>query len=166
MPTECTPKQLEFHGLGRREVVARFDGGSISSDGGGILLREVEQRTGILRRFAECFVDHRRPDLIEHSVAELVSQRVYGLALGYEDLNDHDELRWDPLMGLLVGKSDPSGQDRLWERDRGKALAGKSTLNRLELTPAKTGPGARYKKIAVQPEAIDANSGLCPRIQH
>ena len=155
MPTECTAKQLEFHGLGRREVVARFDGGSISSDGGGLLLREVERRVGILRRFADCFVDHRRADLIEHSVSELVSQRVYGLALGYEDLNDHDELRWDPLMGLLAGKSDPSGQSRQRERDRGKALAGKSTLNRLELTPAKTGPEARYKKIAALPEAID-----------
>jgi hypothetical protein len=136
-------------------VVARFDGGSISSDGGGLLLREVDRRMRILRRFADCFVDHRRPELIEHSVAELVSQRVYGLALGYEDLNDHDELRWDPLMGLLVGKSDPLGHTRVRERDRGKALAGKSTLNRLELTPAKTGPGARYKKIAVRPEAID-----------
>lgn len=155
MSTECTPRQLEFHKLGRREVVARFDGGSISSDGGGLLLREVERLTGILRRFAECFVDHRRPELIEHSVGELVSQRVFGLALGYEDLNDHDELRWDPMMGLLVGKSDPSGQGRLRERDRGKALAGKSTLNRLELTPEKTGPEARYKKIAVRPEAID-----------
>jgi hypothetical protein len=135
--------------------VARFNGGSISSDGGGLLLREVELQTGILRRFAECFDDHRRPDLIEHSVSELVSQRVYGLALGYEDLNDHDELRWDPMMGLLAGKSDPTGQSRLRERDRGKALAGKSTLNRLELTPAKTGPEARYKKIAVRHEAID-----------
>jgi hypothetical protein len=109
----------------------------------------------ILRRFADCFVDYRRPELIEHSVFELVSQRVYGLALGYEDLNDHDELRWDPLMGLLAGKSDPLGHTRVRERDRGKALAGKSTLNRLELTPAKTGPGARYKKIAAQPEKID-----------
>jgi len=136
-------------------VVARFNGGSISSDGGGLLLREVDRRMRILRRFADCFVDHRRPELIEHSVAELVSQRVYGLALGYEDLNDHDELRWDPLMGLLAGKSDPLGHTRVREHDRGKALAGKSTLNRLELTPAKAGPGARYKKIAVRPEAID-----------
>jgi hypothetical protein len=93
--------------------------------------------------------------LIEHSVSELVSQRVYGLALGYEDLNDHEELRWDPLMGLLAGKSDPQGLNRIRERDRGKALAGKSTLNRLELTPAETDSHARYKKIAVRPEAID-----------
>lgn len=155
MQTECTPKQLEFQGLGRRQVVARFNGGSISSDGGGLLLREVDQRARILGRFSECFIDHRRPELIEHSVRELVSQRVYGLALGYEDLNDHDELRWDPLMGMLAGKSDPQGANRIRERDRGKALAGKSTLNRLELTPAKTSPGARYKKIAARPEAID-----------
>ena len=92
------------------------------------LLREVDRRARILSRFAECFVDHRRPELIEHSVSELVSQRIYGLALGYEDLNDHDELRWDPLMGLLAGKSDPSGGSRVRERDQGKALAGKSTL--------------------------------------
>jgi hypothetical protein len=155
MSTECTPRQLEFQGFGRRQVVARFDGGSISSDGGGLLLREVDRRARILQRFAGCFVDHRRPELIEHSVAELVSQRIYGLALGYEDLNDHDELRWDPLLGVLVGKSDPQGLKRARERDRGKALAGKSTLNRLELTPAETGPGARYKKVAVRPEGID-----------
>ena len=104
MRTECTPRQLEFQGFGRRQVVARFDGGSISSDGGGLLLREADRQARILQRFAGCFVDYRRPELIEHSVAELVAQRVYGLALGYEDLNDHDELRWDPLMGLLAGK--------------------------------------------------------------
>jgi hypothetical protein len=132
-----------------------MDGGSISSDGGGLVLREVDRRARILGRFAECFTDHRRPELIEHSVAELVSQRVYGLALGYEDLNDHDELRWDPLLGLLAGKLDPQGRKRLRERDRGKALAGKSTLNRLELTPAEADGRARYKKIVVRPEAID-----------
>ncbi len=155
MTTECTPSQLEFQGIGRRSVVARLDGGSISSDGGGLLLREVDRRARILGRLAECFTDHRRPELIEHSVAELVSQRVYGLALGYEDLNDHDELRWDPLLGLLAGKLDPQGRKRLRERDRGKALAGKSTLNRLELTPAEADGRARYKKIVVRPEAID-----------
>jgi hypothetical protein len=119
------------------------------------LLREVDRRAGILGRFASCFVDHRRPELIEHSALELVSQRVYGLALGYEDLNDHDELRHDPLMGVLAGKTDPQGRDRVRERDRGKSLAGKSTLNRLELTPAGATAGARYKKIVARPEAID-----------
>ncbi len=150
MPTEVPPKQLEFQGLGRRQVVARFDGGSLSSDGGGLLLREVDQAVRILGRFADCFVDYRRPELIEHSVSELVSQRVYGLALGYEDLNDHDTLRSDPMLALMVGDSDPTGGDRRRKSDRGKALAGKSTLNRLEARPRRTGPGARYKKITLR----------------
>lgn len=118
-------------------------------------MREVDRQSQVLGRLADCFVDHRLAELIEHSVLELVSQRVFGLALGYEDLNDHDELRWDPLMGLLSGKRDPQGLNRVRERDRGKALAGKSTLNRLELTPAGAGPGARYKKITARPETID-----------
>jgi len=100
--------------------VARFDGGSITSDGGGLLLREVERGTGIVRQFAACFTDHRNPRLIEHSVPELVAQRVYGLALGYEDLNDHDELRRDPLLATLVGKGDPTGAHRLRDRDVGR----------------------------------------------
>ena len=95
--TECNSSDLRFHPLGRREVVAGFDGGRITSDAGAILLREVEQKTGIIRRFADCFVDHRDPELIEHSVYELLSQRVGALALGYEDLIDHDTLRHDPL---------------------------------------------------------------------
>jgi hypothetical protein len=136
-------------------VVARFDGGSITSDGGGLLLREVERRTGILRQFAACFTDHRDPRLIEHSVLELVGQRVYGLALGYEDLNDHDELRRDPLLATLVGKVDPTGAHRARDRDAGKALAGKSTLNRLELTTADAGPASRYKKIVIDGAAVD-----------
>jgi len=135
--------------------VARFDGGSITSDGGGVLLREVERRTGILEQFAACFTDHRDPRFIEHSVLELVGQRVYGLALGYEDLNDHDELRQDPLLATLVGKADPTGAHRLRDRDVGKALAGKSTLNRLELTTADAGPASRYKKIVIDGAAVD-----------
>jgi hypothetical protein len=90
MTTQCTTDRLTFQPLGRREVVGAFDGGTITSDAGGLLLREVERRTGIIRQFAACFVDHRDPDLIEHRVEELVGQRVYALALGYEDLNDHD----------------------------------------------------------------------------
>ena len=125
MQTECTQVSFQFHPLSQRDVVARFDGGSLTSDGGGLLLREVERRTGILRQFTSCFTDHRDPRLIEHSVLELVGQRVYGLALGYEDLNDHDELRRDPLLATLVGKVDPTGARRLRERDAGKALAGK-----------------------------------------
>ena len=135
MNTECTAVQLEFPGVGRRRLVARFDGGAISSDAGALLLKEVEARTGLLAGAARCFVDHRDPERIEHSVEELVSQRVVGLALGYEDLNDHDELRHDALLAAVVGKEDPTGSTRVHQRDRGKALAGKSTLNRLELTP-------------------------------
>jgi hypothetical protein len=124
-----------------------FDGGAITSDGGALLLREVEAKMAIIGRFAGCFTDHRDPELIEHSVDQLIAQRVFGLALGYEDLNDHDELRHDPLLAVLVGKRDPTGQDRLRQRDRGKALAGKSTLNRLELSPPRANRNSRYKKI-------------------
>jgi len=156
MDTQCTPIQLKFHALGKREVVGKFDGGSITSDAGGLLLRETEMRTGILSRFAECFQDLRDPELIEHTVEELVAQRVYGLALGYEDLNDHDDLRGDPLLAVLVGKEDPEGQGRIRQQDKGKAMAGKSTLNRMELTPAEpTVAELRYKKIVMKPEEID-----------
>jgi len=153
--TECKPESIEFHALGRREVVAHFAGGDITSDAGGLLLREVEQRTGILKRFAACFTDYRNPVLIEHPKEDLVAQRVYGLCLGYEDLNDHDELRADPALAVMVGKQDPKGEYRRESRDRGKALAGKSTLNRLELTGAEVDEGERYKKILMKPEAID-----------
>lgn len=155
MTTECTQKSFPFHPHFQREVVARFDGGAITSEGGGLLLREVEKRTGIIEQFSGCFTDHRSAALIEHSVRELVGQRVYGLALGYEDLNDHDDVRRDPLLATLVGKADPTGDDRLRERDAGKPLAGKSTLNRLELTTPDAGPATRYKKIVVDGEAVD-----------
>ena len=156
MKTECTPTQLEFHALGRREVMGKFDGGSITSDAGGLLLREAEQRTRIIAGFARCFEDKRNPEAIEHTVAELVAQRIYGLALGYEDLNEHDDLRRDPLFAVLVEKEDPEGEKRIRPQDRGKAAAGKSTLNRLELTPAEpTGAELRYKKIIMKPEEID-----------
>jgi hypothetical protein len=152
---ECKSIDVQFHPLGRREVVAAFDGGKISSDAGALLLRELEQRTGIVRRFADCFVDHRDPELIEHSVYELLLQRVGALALGYEDLIDHDTLRHDPLLALLVGKADPTGADRARERDKGKPLAGKSTLNRLELTPVGADENSRYKKIVAQCSSIE-----------
>ena len=151
--TECTQRQFEFQGLGRRRVVADFRGGEISSDGGGLLLQEVERLRGWLRDLAACFEDHRHPGLIEHTVDELVSQRVLGLALGYEDLNDHDLLCRDPLLATLCGKEDPTGQDRRCQEDRGKALAGKSTLNRLEHGQH---PGHRYKKILCKSESIEA----------
>lgn len=155
MKTQCRPELLPFQAPLRREVLAQFDGGAISSDGGGLLLGQVERATGIVRQFAACFTDHRDPDLIEHPLEQLLAQRVYGLALGYEDLNDHEDLRYDPLLATLVGKADPSGQDRLRARDRSKALAGKSTLNRLELTPAGADWDSRYKKITAHSRAIE-----------
>src|SRR6266852_5093361 len=98
--TQCKTEQYEFHAIGNREVVGHFDGGDITSDAGGLLLREVEQRTGIIRRFAACFRDRRDPRFTEFPVEELVAQRVFGLSLGYEDLNDHDQLRADPALAV------------------------------------------------------------------
>jgi len=155
MATECTVNALSFQVSSRRQGVAQFNGGAISSDGGGVLLRQVEGRTGIIKQFAECFTDHRRPDRIEHPVMDLIAQRLYGLALGYEDLNDHDELRHDPLLATLVGKADPQGRSRVRRGDRGKALAGKSTLNRLELTPVGADGDSRYKKITANTHQIE-----------
>jgi hypothetical protein len=152
MTTDCNPQQLEFQGVGRRTVVAAFDGGTLTSDGGLLLLSEVERRRGILQRFAACFRDQRNPAYVEHSVEELVRQRVLGLALAYEDLNDHEELRADPLLATVVGKADPTGSDRRQEQDRGKPLAGKSTLNRLEWGAVKQD---RYRKISVDTQAVD-----------
>ncbi len=153
--TECKPQQLEFHGLGRREIVAEFDGGDITTDAGGLLLREVEQRTGIIQKFAACFTDYRDPESIEHPVQDLVAQRLFGTCLGYEDLNDHDRLRSDPALAVIVGKEDPKGEHRRDKRDRGKALAGKSTLNRLELSEKEVSASERYKKIAMDSDAVD-----------
>src|SRR5271157_4177355 len=155
MTTECNQEPFPFHPLNQREVRGQFDGGSITSDAGGLLLREVEKQTSIIRQFAGCFTDHRDPELVEHGVAELVAQRVYGLALGYEDLNDHDELRRDPLLAVLVEKQDPTGEARRRASDQGTALAGKSTLNRLELGAVKLGEKERYKKIILDEAAVD-----------
>jgi Transposase DDE domain group 1 len=145
--TDCTPAKFLFQNLGSRDVVACFDGGAITSDAGGLLLREIDDAFGFLDDFSRCFTDHRDPDLIEHSLSHLLRQRIFGLCLGYEDLNDHDRLRFDPLLAVLVGKTDPTGDDRLRAADRGKPLAGKSTLNRLELTPVGADSDSRYKKI-------------------
>ena len=115
MPTECIPKQLEFQGLGRRQVVADFKGGRVTSDAGALLLREVGEGSRILEQFSSCFVDQRNPLLVEHGLLELLAQRVYGIALGYEDLNDHDWIRHDALLATLVGKTDPTGENRVFE---------------------------------------------------
>lgn len=153
--TDCKTAQMEFQEVGRRRVVAAFDGGNVTSDAGGLLLREVVRGSGIIERFVQCFTDHRNPKRIEHSVRDLVVQRAVGMALGYEDLNDHDRLRRDPLLATLVDKADVLGEEREFRRDKGCALAGKSTLNRLELTPAEAGPASRYAKIVYDGPAIE-----------
>jgi hypothetical protein len=139
--TECTQSSFEFQAHFGREVIARFDGGTISSDGGALLLRETDRRLDLLPRLAGCFLDGRDQNRVEHSVREMLSQRIYGLALGYEDINDHEQLRHDPLIGLLAGRKDAE-----------RALAGKSTLNRLELG---SGTDDRYKKITFWKNAVD-----------
>ena len=155
MATECSGKPYGFPWVDRRRVEARFDGGRLSSDGGAVLLREVEAQRGIVRRFAACFTDHRKPALIEHPLDALVAQRVFALALGHEDLNDHDALRADPVLALLVGQADVLGTRRRRARDRGCALAGKSTLNRLELGARGEDRSARYQRITVDPAAVE-----------
>jgi hypothetical protein len=139
--TECNQSSFGFRALGDREVVARFDGGTISADGGAFLVRETDQRLNLIARLSKCFLDGRHQSLVEHTVGEMLSQRIYGLALGYEDLNDHEQLRTDPVFGILAGK-----------QNLAEPLAGKSTLNRLELG---TGVKDRYKKIAFRQEAVD-----------
>lgn len=145
MPTECNPDLFGFAPVERREVVASFDGGSITSDAGALLLGLADRAIGLVGRFAACFEDRRCPELIEHKVGTLVGQRVFGLALGYEDLNDHDWLRHDPVLAVLAGK--------LAARRRDCApVAGKSTLNRLELSRPEA---TRYHKISHDPAAIE-----------
>jgi len=155
MTSQYTADGFDFHTNAALPIHADFDGGHITSDGGALLLAEVERHTGALAQLATCFTDHRDPELVEHTLPQLLAQRVYAIALGYEDLNDHDRLRLDPLLATLVGKDDPLGQRRPCRRDAGKGLAGKSTLNRLELTPPDADASARYKKIVAHPEAIE-----------
>ena len=155
MTTECNQDFFSFHPVNQREIRGKFDGGSISSDGGSLLLRDVEKRTGIIAQFGDCFRDYRKPEVVEHTVMELVGQRVYGLAVGYEDLNDHDELRRDPLLAVLVDKNDPCGEQRRRVEDQGMALAGKSTLNRMELGGKQKDERERYKKIILDDAAVD-----------
>src|SRR5215210_470290 len=139
--TECNQSSFGFEAYGRREIVARFDGGTISSDGGAFLLRQTDRRLNLLPRLAACFLDGRDPNLVEHSIEEMLAQRIYGLALGYEDINDHEQLRKDPVFGILAGRNELE-----------EPLAGKSTLNRMELG---AGRKDRYKKITFWKEAID-----------
>jgi hypothetical protein len=152
--TDCTQCTFEFQGLGKRKVTADFSGGYVSSDGGGLILRETERRMGLIDRLCGCFSDYRNQRFVEHQLGELLRQRIFGLALGYEDLNDHDRLRLDPLHAVLAGKTDVTGEHRALERDRGKALAAHSTLNRMELGAEELDP--RYKKIAADPAKVEA----------
>ena len=138
--TECNQESFSFTAHFSRQVQAEFTAGRVSSDGGALLLREADQRVNLLDRLADCFLDGRAPLLVKHRLPEMLAQRIYGLALGYEDLNDHEQLRSDPLLGLLSGK-----------RELDEPLAGKSTLNRLELT----GRSARYHKISYSAESMD-----------
>src|SRR6201998_849634 len=144
MPTEWSAEHFDFGTVEGRGVEAAFDGGAMTSDAGALLLGETDRATGMMRRFAAWFHDVRQQDLIEHEVVTLVGQRVFGIALGYEDLNDHDELRHDPLMGVLAGKLAARRED-------GAPVAGKSTLNRLELSKLEP---TRYHKISHNPVAI------------
>src|SRR5215471_18378730 len=133
MTTECNQSSFEFHCLNQRKVIAKFDGGNITSDAGILLLREVERRTGLIAGLAQCFTDYRDPRWTEHTVEELLGQRLFGMSLGYEDLNDHDQLRGDPMLAVAVSKAEPLGLNRRQEADKGKAMAVKSALRRLEL---------------------------------
>jgi len=139
--TDCIQSGFAFEACGKREIVVRFDGGTISSDGGAFLLRQTDQRLNLLPRLAECFLDGRNQEQVEHSILEMLSQRIYGLALGYEDINDHEQLRKDPVFGILAGR-----------KELEEPLAGKSTLNRMELG---AGTKDRYKKITFWKDAID-----------
>jgi hypothetical protein len=146
MPTECNPELFNFAPVQRRAVVAGFDGGSITSDAGGLLLGATDRAIGLIGRFAECFIDRRRPELIEHQVRTLLGQRVFGIALGYEDFNDHDELRRDPVMAVLAGKLEAV-------RKNCAPVAGKSTLNRLELSRE---TATRYHKIPHDAPSVES----------
>ncbi len=152
--TQCSTDAIEFKALGKRSVIADFNGGAITSDAGALLLDKTERAIGLLARAADCFVDYRDADLVEHTVEHLIRQRVFALALGYEDLNDHDELSRDPLLAAVVGKCEPTGQARRSRRDRDRPLAGKSTLNRLELTAENADAASRYKKTVLDFEAM------------
>jgi len=142
-----------FQDLGSRQVVADFSGGTLSSDGGVLLLREVDAHLGLTHSLAQCFGDERQQVFVDHSVRQLLAQRIYGLALGYEDVNDHAQLRRDPLLATACDKPDPLGEDRFNPSHRGLALAGPSTLNRLELSNNRE---SRCHKLPHEPAKIEA----------
>src|SRR5208282_862911 len=151
--TDCKEQPLLFQDLGWRKVVADFSGGTLSTDAGALLLRQVDAHLGLTQRLAQCFQDGRNPVWVEHSVPQMLAQRIYGLALGYEDLNDHQRLRLDPLLATACNKTDPLGEERLNPADRGIALAAPATLNRLELSNNKS---SRCHKVPHDPAKIQA----------
>ena len=152
--TVCNQKTFAFQALGGRRVEADFSGGHLSSDGGSLLLREMDRRGRLCERLAGCFTDFRDAQFVEHELPVMLRQRILGLALGYEDINDHDRLRHDPLLAAVCGRADVLGEERHMEADRGRPLAGKSTLNRLELGAQEI--NARTKKIQAHPDRIEA----------
>jgi hypothetical protein len=151
--TDCKDQPLLFQDLGSRKVVADFSGGTLSSEGGVLLVRQVDGRLGVTASLAQCFNDGRAAGYVDHTVQQLLAQRIYGLVLGYEDLNDHEWLRLDPLLATACDKRDPTGQDRFNPAHRGVALAGASTLNRLELS---NNQQTRAHKLAHDPDQIQA----------
>ena len=147
MQTHCTSERLEFEGFDGHKVVAGFDGGAITSDAGALLLRHVDRAIGLFDRVASCFVDYRNQNLTVHSVCTLVGQRIAAIALGYEDIDDHDTLRHDPVLALVSERLTPKREDCA-------VLAGKSTLNRLE--HGRVGEPTRYHKISYDKVALEA----------
>ncbi len=146
MQTECIPGQLEFEGFDGRRVVAAFDGGAVTSDAGTVLLREADRAIGLIERVAACFTDHREAEQVVHALPTLIGQRIVALALGYEDINDHDALRRDPVLALFSDQLEAKRKDCA-------VLAGKSTINRLEHAPREGGD--RYHKIGHDPQALE-----------
>jgi len=159
--TGCYQQTFGFQALGSRRVEADFTGGHLSTDSGALLFWETDRHLALSDKVAACFSDHRDPRFVEHDLRVLIRQRLLTLALGYEDLNDQDDLRTDPLLGAVCGNPDPLGMDRRQERDKGKPLAGKSTLNRLELGTADT--EGKYRKI--NPKAQEMRDPLIERLR-
>jgi len=153
--TECNPAELRFRLPSRKELVACFDGSDTTSDAGAVLLLAADRRLGLTRRLAACFTDHRAPGRIEHPVEDLLAQRIFGLALGYEDLEDHDALSRDSLLAWVVAERDPSGRSRCRTRDQGRPLASSVTLGRLERSVPEEAPHSRYCRIGFSQERAD-----------
>lgn len=155
--TGCNQQSFDFHQLGGRRVEADFSGGHLSSDGGALLLREVDRSQRLCEELAGCFSDSRDERFVEHDLAVMLRQRIIAIALGYEDINDHDKLRLDPLLATVCGRADVLGLERHLTQDKGKPLAGKSTLNRLELGAQHSDEsGGRTRKIEAHAGKIEA----------